>query len=249
MNTQMNTQTSLERCQAFINCQVQPASPPAFASRSGSNWRAVTISRQAGAGGHTVARRLAEYLQIHGAGGQRPWLVFDENLAAEVLKDHHLPARLAAFMPEDRVPEIRDILEEVLGAHPPVRALVRKTAETILHLAELGNAILIGRGANIITASLESVFHVRLIGSLTRRVAHIREIQRVGEKAALKFVRVEDRGRRRYLRKYHDQDIDNPLLYHLVINTDLVGYDKAAALIGDAVLGVSARAIPIPHPN
>jgi hypothetical protein len=30
-------------------------------------------------------------------------------------------------------------------------------------------------------------------------------------------------------------DINDPLLYHLVINTGLVGYDAAAKLIGDAV--------------
>ena len=49
----------------------------------------------------------------------------------------------------------------------------------------------------------------------------------------------EDRGRERYLKKYFNADINDPLLYHLIINTGLVGYDDAAKLIGDAVLNLT----------
>jgi cytidylate kinase len=38
------------------------------------------------------------------------------------------------------------------------------------------------------------------------------------------------------LKKYFHADVNDPLLYHLVINTGLVGYDNAAKIIGDAVL-------------
>ena len=46
----------------------------------------------------------------------------------------------------------------------------------------------------------------------------------------------EDRGRNRYLKKYFDTDIEDPLLYHLIINTDLIPYEEAARIIADAVL-------------
>ena len=39
-----------------------------------------------------------------------------------------------------------------------------------------------------------------------------------------------------YIKDNFDRDIDDPLLYHIVINTDLVGYEEAARLIGDAVI-------------
>jgi len=35
----------------------------------------------------------------------------------------------------------------------------------------------------------------------------------------LEFIQREDRGRKRYLRKHYQKDIDDPLPYHLVINT------------------------------
>jgi cytidylate kinase len=63
----------------------------------------------------------------------------------------------------------------------------------------------------------------------------------MGKKEAQEFIHHEERGRRRYLHKYFNQAIDDPLLYHLVINTDLVPYVKAARMIGDTLLcrGVS----------
>ena len=234
----MQPEISFEKCHTFINCQLQPPGKPG-ATKSGVKRRAVTISRQSGAGGHVVAARLAEYLQAHGVGGTCPWTVFDRNLVDKVLEDHHLPKRLAQFMPEDRTSDITDTMDELFGLHPPSWTLVRQAADTILRLAELGNVILIGRGANIITRSLDYVFHVRLVGSLDRRVQYIANLEHLSPKDAAAFVRREDSGRRRYMKKYFDADVDDPLLYHLVINTDWVAYEDTAALIGRAMAGRS----------
>jgi cytidylate kinase len=230
---QMNTEQGLERCLAFLNAHARPTGAPHADAEAG---RAVTISRQAGCGALVVGQSLADYLQAHFLKGTRPWTVFDRNLVEQVLEDHHLPKRLAKFMPEDRISEIADTIEDLFGLHPPSWVLVRKTAQTILHLAQLGHVILIGRGGNIITRKLPHVFHVRLVGSLEKRVEHVREFNHLDKEAALEFIRREDRGRVRYLKKHFHADIDDPLLYHLVINTDLVPYAKAARLIGDAML-------------
>ena len=145
-------------------------------------------------------------------------------------------------MPEDRISEISDTMDELFGLHPPSWTLVRQTSDTILHLAELGNVILIGRGANIITAKLEYSFHVRLVGSLERRVKRMQEAQHLNAKSALDLVQREDLGRKRYLKKYFNKDIEDPLLYHLVINTGVMSQDQAVSLLLDAVL--SAQTSP-----
>ena len=79
---------------------------------------------------------------------QLPWMVFDRNLVEQVLEDHHLPNHLARLMPEDRVSDLTDMLHQMFGFHPPFWTLVHQTSETILRLANQGNVILIGRGAN-----------------------------------------------------------------------------------------------------
>jgi cytidylate kinase len=152
------------------------------------------------------------------------------------LQEHNLPERIAKFMPEDRTTEIADTMEELFGLHPPSWLLVRKVTETILGLAELGNVILIGRGAAVVTANLGHVFHVRLVSALEKRVQRIQELEHLSKKAALAFIRKEDRGRERYLKKYFGADVDDSLLYDLTINTDRISDDQAAKLIAEAVL-------------
>lgn len=209
----------------------------------------ITISRQAGAGAHIVAEMLVARLQARAPRGSPPWTLFDRNLVTRVLEDHELPARLAAYMQEDRIGAIAETIDEMFGLHPPAWTLVRETADTILHLAEIGNVIVIGRGANIITAKLDSAFHVRLVGSVPRRVAHVEEYRHLAPEAAARYVRDQDLGRTRYVKKYYGKDIDDPLLYHLVINTDRVTYPEATRMIAEAMSPrqeASGRAEPPP---
>jgi cytidylate kinase len=232
----MTTTLGVERCLSFINCQLQPpdrrkAGPEPFPQK-----RAVTISRQSGCGAHVVGEKLANYLQSQAPPESPPWTLFDRNLVERVLTDHHLPARLARFMPEDRVHEMDDIVDELFGLHPPSWTLVQQTSETILRLADFGNVIILGRGANIIAAGLPHVLHVRLVGSMERRIQRRQHFLGLGRREAADSIRQEDLGRERYFRKHFNRNIDDPLLYHLVINTDCVLPDAAARFIGDLVL-------------
>jgi len=232
----MKTLHGLEQALTFINCQMRPAGTGLISPEYGVPPRAVTITRQTGSGAHIVAEKLAAILQVHTPKEARPWTVFDRNLVEKVLNEHDLPERLARFMPEDRISSISDTMEELFDLHPPSWLLVRKVTETILHLVELGNVIVIGRGATAITAKLDQVFHVRIVGSLEKRVQHVQELNHVSKEAALRIIRREDRGRQRYVKRYFRTDLENPLLYHLVINTDLVAYDDAARIIAEAML-------------
>lgn len=230
----MDAAVDFERYREFINAQLQVPRRP-VPDVTGDRRTVITVSRQAGAGSHVVAEDLISRLQSRATGTSRPWMIFDRNLVERVLEDHDLPARLAKFMPEDRVSEMSDTLDALFGLHPSAWTLVRKTADTILHLAELGNIVVIGRGANIITSKLDFAFHVRLVGSPTKRVEHVRAYKHLSLQEAIEYVRDRDLGRRRYVKKYFAKDIDDPLLYHLVINTDLVSFEEAARLIAEAV--------------
>ena len=235
----MKNPGNLERCQTFVNYQLQPANRAALGKSIGHP-RAVTISRQAGCGAAIVAEKLAGLLQQRSPRDSCPWTVFDRNLMAKVLEDHHLPARLAKFLPEDRMTELQDIADELFGLRPASWTVIEQTSETILRLAELGHVIIIGRGANVITARLPGVLHVRLVAPLEQRIEHAHEAYEMTRKAAREFCRREDLGRARYLKKYYKADTNDPMLYHLVLNTGLVSYDDAARLIADVALAKTA---------
>jgi hypothetical protein len=232
----MNGEERFERCANYLRAQLTSDERTRLQRTNGHVTKSLTISRQAGCGALAVAERLADLLQARAPKDAPRWTVFDKNLVEKVLEEHNLPQRLGRFMPENWISEIEDTIDEIFGLHPPSWLLVRKTAETILHLAKLGNVIVIGRGANVITAKMEGVLHVRLVASLESRVQRIQEVDHLDRKAALAFIEREDTGRRRYLRRYYRKKIDDALLYHLIINTDLMPYDRAARLIADCLM-------------
>ena len=126
-------------------------------------------------------RTVAELLGLRLTAAEKtlapsPWVVFDANLAKQVLEDHMLPANLEWFMTEDaQLLPVEAIVEEVLGLHPAGWRLVQHTTQTILRLAGLGHTILVGRGGNVITHASLNVFHVRLVAPLATRIRRAAE--------------------------------------------------------------------------
>lgn len=226
---------TLDRCFSFVNSHAVTPGGVAAASRVR---RAVTISRQAGCGAVIIAEKLAHYLQQHSPQEGAKWTVFDRELMDKVLADHNLPQYLAQFLPEDRISQIEDTLADIFGVHPPTHTVVQQTAETILQLAELGSAILIGRAGNIVTAKLPHVLHVRLVAPLDDRIERICRDDHKSPDEARRFCLEEEQARARYVKTYFHADTNDPLLYHLVINTSRVGYENTAKIIGDAALHV-----------
>ncbi|HUA69361.1 MAG TPA: cytidylate kinase-like family protein [Candidatus Saccharimonadales bacterium] len=226
---------NIEPCVSFISSQIRYANESGGVAEN-SVRRTVTISRQTGCGAFLVAEKLAHFLQEHSPKDPSPWTVFDRDLIDKVLADHDLPHYLAKFLPEDRVPRVEDFLDEIFDVYPPSRTIVLQTAETMLKLAAMGHVILIGRGGNLVTSRLPNVFHVRLVAPFEKRVELAHTQYNMTKTEAHKFCLREDRGRARYLKKYFNADINDPLFYHMVINTGQMDFDATAKIIGEAVL-------------
>ncbi len=236
----MTNANSFNRFQTYFQCQLRADRDE---EKSKILHPFVTISRKAGAGGITIGEELCDYLRKHDnqAKNACPWTVFDKNLVEEVIREHSLSDKVARFMSEDRISEVADILDELFGLHPSQWTLVHKTSQTILHLAQMGNAIIVGRGANVITRKRPNGFHVRLVGSWEKRIEYMRDRFNLSRKEAVAMIKKRDLGRKNYLKKYFDKDIDDPLLYDLLINTDNVAYEEAARIIGEAVISLGQR--------
>jgi cytidylate kinase len=199
---------------------------------------AITISRETGAGGRTIAELLAQRLAAaEKTPDTSPWAVFDSGLAKQVLEDHELAPNLEQFMTEDaRLLPVEAIVEELLGLHPSGWTLAQHTTQTILRVAGLGHAILVGRGANVITARLPNVFHVRLVAPLATRIRHTAKYYHLNESEAAKMVREQDHARRRYVRRYFNAEIDDPCLYDVTLNTGRLGFTRSAEIIAQLAL-------------
>ncbi|MFQ3226524.1 MAG: cytidylate kinase [Lentimonas sp.] len=181
---------------------------------------AITISRQSGARGRSIGKQLKDKLRADSPKDAVPWTFFDETLIEEVLKDHDLPTNLAKFMPEDAVNEYNSMANEILGRHPSLWTLFENTTQTMMRLCRVGHCILVGRGGNKIAEGLSNVTRVRFVGSHARRMQQMVTVYGKSIDEAKRYIKEEDHARQRYAKHHFNCNIDDPLQYDLVINTD-----------------------------
>ena len=226
----MNTHLPLERADSYFNAEWRDSRSP-FSSKPAQPF--VTISRESGSGGSSLAHLLAKKFNGLAAEGET-WDVFAGNVITRMLQTNHLPDNLARFLPEDRVPEINASIGELVGLHPSLWDLMQKTNETMRQLATGGHVILVGRGANFATAGIGRGVHVRLIAPPEHRAAYFAQLYHITHAAALAHIAKCDAARRRYVSANFNADVDHPAAYDLVINT-------AHVPLADAVELVAAR--------
>jgi len=196
----------------------------------------ITISRETGAGSQLVCKELIKILEPASEPNGVNWTYFDRELIEKVLDDHNLPQQLYKYMKEDKYRYLSEDLNVLLGLHPSQRTLLQKISESILQLARMGKVIIVGRGANIITAKLKNSFHVRLVAPLDNRVRHIMKVENLNKKDAETFVKQKDKARREYIKSSFSKNVEDIELYHIVVNTGLMSYKESAEIIAGAVM-------------
>jgi CMP/dCMP kinase len=201
----------------------------------------ITISRQYGAGGSEVARRVAAVLG---------WRVVDNELVQEVATRAGLPAADVAER-EERVPSFAERLARTLAAATPelfaVRVpggtvpklqetdLVRITETVVEELAAKGRVVLVGRAAAAVLARERDSLHVQLVASRPYRIQAAAERLSLDQEHAAATVDETDGMRARYLRQYYRRDWYDPVNYHMVLNTGILGLDGVTeVIVGEA---------------
>lgn len=221
----MSSSTQFSRCASFIEAVAQKKNDGHTSSRKPS----ITISRQVGARGTSIGSLLQKRLrELH---PEANWTLFDKDLIRKVLEDHNLPQQLENYMPEGKVNELQSLIEEIVGLHPPHWELFEKMSKTIVRLLHQGHVIVVGRGACILAPDRRRALNVRLVGSPQRRIDHLVAAWNWPHEKAARFVAEQDAARRAYMKNYFNEDVDNPLLYDLTINTDNVRDEVAVETI------------------
>jgi len=231
-----------EKCKRYIESHTAEKVAPSFLPKH--LYPAITISRQTGAGAKPVCEKLIEILDEYSAPENVSWAYFDKNLIEKVLEDHNMPEQIKDFMYETKYNHVNAAVNELLGLKPAEWTIIHKTTDTILQLARMGNVIIVGRGANIITSKLKNTFHIRLIASLEKRIEHMMDLMGFNEKESAAYIKDGDENRKKYFKSYFNVDIEDPLLYHMIVNTDLLTHNGAAYLIAEAVVQKFSHLFP-----
>jgi cytidylate kinase len=188
----------------------------------------VTISRQAGAGGNTLAKALERRLNDMDP-GERPWASWDKELVSKVALDHHLPASaVESLESEGSHPTWFEDFLSSLGEQASLDEyqLFRRLAITVRGLALVGRCILVGRGAVYATSDLHGGIHVRLVAPLAHRVEHLAKIRGISEKAAASEVRRIDQERDAFHRRYWPDRALLPEIFTITLNAAQVSEEQ-----------------------
>lgn len=196
----------------------------------------ITISRETGVGAVAICEKMIEYFHKYSLPEYDDWTYFDRELIEKVMEDHHLPAHFKKLLSEEAPPKIDAWFGEILGITPSKISLLHKKRQTILKLAEFGNVIIVGQGANIITSNLSTAFHVRLVAPLSFRIENAMELYKVDRKQATDFIIKEDESRKNFIHKYFHKNIEDPHLYHAVINTCYHRLEDIAEMVGHCII-------------
>src|SRR5690348_4771210 len=201
----------------------------------------ITITRQYASGGSEVARLVAAELR---------WDVIDNEFVDEVARRAGLPADAVAQR-DERAPGLLERVARTLAAGSPEAflatpgasradlatlppdeaAIVRLTERVIAEAAAHGRVVLVGRGAQAVLAQRPDALHAYVGAGKAWRIRLAVDRLGVIEADAERVVDDTDRRRDQYVRTYygrHRQDVVN---YDLVVNTEKLGIDGAAALV------------------
>lgn len=198
----------------------------------------VTISRQYGCGGPEIGRAVAEAL---GA------TYLDRDLLAAVSNRVGVPEDIVS----ERDERLHGVTERFLadigraftgtrGPHGPAHRapdaltdaqLLAVTRSVVKEVAAAGNAVIVGRGAQMILHHSKQALHVHVVAPLQFRIESVSAQRGVNAAEARRLIEQEDAHRASYLRTNYSADVQDPLLYHLVLNRGRLSQEECVQMI------------------
>ncbi|MCU0485805.1 MAG: cytidylate kinase-like family protein [Anaerolineales bacterium] len=202
----------------------------------------ITISRQFGSHGDTVAQMLAAEL------GYR---YFDKNLMIGLAVSLGMKPEKVVDASEEH-PRARSLIERLfVNFAPPMgeptvwaaaaeaqaqeRLQVEHVNNLILAAHQQGKVVIIGRGGQCLLHGLPDVVCVRLQAPLELRIQRHQERAGLAPEAARAQVLLRDQASADYVQQYFQADINEPTLYDLILNTGKLAPARAVELIVRAV--------------
>ncbi len=135
---------------------------------------------------------------------------------------------------------------EGVSPYKPSEDYLDLTNAVILDYAQQGDAMIVGRGGQMILRRRLGVLHVQFVGKFENRVYNICQREDVKWREAAHRLRQADEERAGYLRRFYGVDWLDPRLYDLVLNTDQIPDEAAVKMIVLAAKAVHEAAAETP---
>lgn len=183
----------------------------------------ITISRQFGSMGRTIAKQMAEELDI-------PF--YDRDIVEETAKRMGLPVSVISAK-EENANSIYFKRQYPLGMgvsnmQDEIFSIQKNIIED---MAKKESCIIVGRCAESILADRDNRFNIYIYASYEKRMENCTKILKMDEKVARKMIREVDRSRELYHRRYCPEYVDAFSNRDLLIDSGRFGIDQTAQIL------------------
>jgi cytidylate kinase len=169
----------------------------------------ITIARQAGSDGEAIGERVARDL---GFG------LVDRSRLESLTEEHGLTGRDLDDSDEDKAGQAAEVHVDYLPA-------------VLDELAAEQDIVIVGRGGQFLFRDCPWSVHAKVVASREARRAAIRLGRGVTDAESEAILLEADRTRSEWIRRQHGADWDDPVHYDLVVRSDRLGVEGAAAAI------------------
>jgi CMP/dCMP kinase len=201
----------------------------------------ITISRELGSEGDIICDIICEKM-----GFSR----MDKALLARIAEEAGIDAEAVEEMERGFTKRARLVSGEMTSlyrkqasAFDGARAIDDRTYAQVLHdtiedYARQGNALIAGRGGQMILRDWPGTLHVRLYAPEEIRVQRLMARDSIAQADATRLVQRSDEQKRQFIRQmFNNADWRNPKYYHLTIDTGRISIETAATLVVLAAQG------------
>ena len=190
--------------------------------------RIITISREFGSGGHTIAKMVADRLGC---------AFYDSSLISEVAKKSGLSEEFIKEN-EEYASHSNSFLYQLamstagsLGYPSVYQKLYEAQTHVIEEIADREECVVVGRCADYILRERQDCLHVFIFSDLEHRSAHILANYGETDKTPAQRIKDKDSRRRNYYRFHTERDWGVCQNYHLALDSGMLGFETCVELI------------------
>ena len=186
----------------------------------------ITVGREFGSGGHEIAQKLAEKLQIK---------LYDRALIEETAKKCGYKEELIEKYDEKPV---NHFFSKNINGH--TNSLEKHVAmqqfEVMKTFAQSGESfVVVGRSAEAILKDCPKLISLFILGDESIKRARVQQIYKLSASEALAKMKRHDRKRKAYHNSYADGKWGDSRSYDLTINSSRLGINQTVAILYDYI--------------
>ncbi len=182
----------------------------------------ISLGREFGSGGHKIAQKIAERLDI---------TYYDKNILDHMFgEDTELAAKMKKYDEKHANPLLTRRVKGYSNSIEDI--LVEQQFEFIREKADAGESfIIVGRCGETVLRDYRNHISIFVLGDLYDKVCHIQEWSNLNEKEALDEILRVDRIRKRYHNRHSDIKWGDSRGYDICVNDTRLGIDGTTELL------------------